>query len=119
MTDIEMLKTMKNLRWLARFMNLGWGIPFTKIRFCAESIFGLLPGGGDVINMMVGLFIVAKAHEMGASRQIIFKMLGNVAIDAGVGAVPIVGDIFDTLFMSNVRNIDLLAEFLKQKGYAV
>ena len=119
MTEAEIAKTLKSLRLLARFMNTGWGIPFTKIRFGAESIFGLLPGGGDLINMMVGLLIVIKAHEMGASRQVIIKMLGNVAVDAGVGAIPIFGDIFDTFFMSNVRNIDLLSEFMRQKGIQV
>ena len=119
MTEAEILKTMKTLRLVARFMDNGWGIPFTKLRFGADSVIGLLPGGGDLLTAMVSLFIVLKAHEKGASRQLILKMLGNVALDTGLGAIPIVGDIFDMLFMSNIKNMDLLAEFMKQKGFQV
>ncbi len=119
MTEAEIVKTMKSLRLLARFMDNGWGIPFTRFRFGADSVVGLLPGGGDVLTAAVSLFIVFKAYEMGASRSVILKMLGNVALDTGVGTIPVVGDIFDTLFMSNIKNMDLLAEFIRQKGIQV
>ena len=119
MTEAEIVKTMKTLRFVARFMDNGWGIPLTRLRFGADSIIGLLPGGGDLLTATVSLFIVWKAHEMGASRQLILKMLGNVALDTGLGSIPVVGDIFDMLFMSNIKNMDLLAEFMRKKGYAV
>ncbi len=119
MTEAEIVKTMKSLRLLARFMDNGWGIPFTRFRFGADSVIGLLPVGGDILTALSSLFIVLKAYEMGASRQVIFKMIGNVALDTGLGAIPIVGDIFDMLFMSNVKNMDILTEFMKQKGYQV
>ena len=119
MTEAEIIKTMQTLKWIARFMDNGWGIPFTKFRFGADSVIGLLPGGGDVATMVVSLYLVLKAHEMGASRQLIVKMLGNVALDTGLGAIPVVGDIFDMLFMSNIKNMDLLTEFIRQKGVQI
>jgi len=115
-TEAEIIKTMKTLKWIARFMDNGWGIPFTRLRFGADSLIGLVPGGGDLITMVVSLYLVLKAHEMGAPRPLIFKMLGNVALDTGLGTIPVVGDIFDMLFMSNIKNMDLLSEFIKQKG---
>jgi hypothetical protein len=39
-------------------------------------------------------------------------MLGNVAIDGVVGAVPLVGDVFDVMWRSNRRNMRLLQEWL-------
>ncbi len=119
MTDVEIFKTMRFLRWLARFMDNGWGIPFTRFRFGADALIGLLPGAGDLLSALAGLFIVLKAHEMGAPRHLIFKMLGNVALDTVLGSIPVVGDIFDTLFMSNIKNLDLLIEFLRQKGIQI
>ena len=119
MTEAEIVKTMKSLRLLARFMDNGWGIPFTRFRFGADSVIGLLPVGGDLLTALVSLFIVLKAYEMGASQQVIFKMLGNVALDTGLGSVPVVGDFFDMVFMSNIKNMDLLAEFMRQKGIQV
>jgi Domain of unknown function (DUF4112) len=112
MTNAETLKTLNRLKLLARFMDNGWAIPFTKIRFGADSVIGLLPVGGDLVGTAVSLYVVAKAYEMGAPRSLIVKMLANVAIDTGIGSVPVVGDVFDVLFKSNIRNTDLLHEFI-------
>jgi Domain of unknown function (DUF4112) len=64
----------------------------------------------------VSLYVVVKAHELGAPRHIILRMLGNVAIDTGLGSVPVLGDIFDIFFKSNIKNVDLLHDFLKKSG---
>jgi hypothetical protein len=39
-------------------------------------------------------------------------MLGNIAIDGVVGAVPILGDAFDLVWKSNRRNMHLLRRHL-------
>jgi hypothetical protein len=40
-------------------------------------------------------------------------MLGNVALDGVLGAVPLVGDVFDVLWRANRRNVRLLLEWLE------
>jgi Domain of unknown function (DUF4112) len=112
MTADETLKVLKRLKLLARFMDSGWGIPGTKIRFGADSVLGLLPIGGDVAGMLISLYVVVKAYEMGVPNSILLKMVGNIAIDTGVGSVPVLGDIFDVFFKSNIRNTDLLHDFI-------
>jgi len=119
MTDAEIVKTMKTLRWIARFMDNGWGIPFTKFRFGVDAFEGLFPIGGDVLMSAVSIYLVIKAWEMGAPRPLLGKMLLNVGIEAGLGALPVVGGILDVLFMANVKNMDLLADFIRQKGIAI
>jgi len=119
MTDEEILTSLRNLKRIARFMDNGWGIPFTRFRFGADSVIGLLPIGGDMLTMLVSLYLVIKAHEMGAPGRLLLRMLANVAIDTGLGSFPVLGDIFDTLFMSNVMNMDLLTDFIRQKGINV
>ena len=119
MTEAEILKTMQTLKWIARFMDNGWGIPFTRFRFGADVFQSVVPIGGDVATAAVSLYLVYKARQLGAPRNLLARMLVNVGVEAGVGAVPVVGGILDVLFMANVKNMDLLTEFLKQKGVAV
>jgi Domain of unknown function (DUF4112) len=116
MTANETLKILNRLKLLSRFMDSGWSIPFTKIRFGADSVLGLIPGGGDLVAMLISLYVVVKAYELGAPNHILLRMVGNVAIDTGLGSVPVLGDIFDVFFKSNIKNVDLLHEFLTKIG---
>jgi len=59
------------------------------------------------------------AYRLGAPRNLLGRMVANVAVEAGLGLIPVVGGILDVLFMANVKNMDLLTEFLRQKGMAV
>jgi hypothetical protein len=43
-------------------------------------------------------------------------MLVNVGVDAVVGAVPLVGDVFDAAWRANRRNILLLREHLSKSN---
>ncbi len=115
-TADDTLNVLKRLKLLARFMDNGWGIPFTNIRFGADSVLGLVPGAGDIAAMLISLYVVVKAYELGAPNHILLRMVGNVAIDTGLGAVPLFGDIFDLFFKSNVKNLDLLHDFLRKTG---
>jgi hypothetical protein len=42
-------------------------------------------------------------------------MLGNVALDGVVGAVPLIGDAFDVMFRANVRNVKLLRRWMEKQ----
>jgi len=119
MNDAEMIATLTRLKLIARFMDNGWGIPFTRFRFGADAFTSVIPVGGDVLMTAASLYLVIKAWEMGAPRPLLARMLGNVAVEAGIGAVPVIGGLLDVLFMANVKNMDLLTEFLRQKGVAV
>ncbi len=116
MTTDDTLKVLKRLKLLARFMDSGWVIPGTKVRFGADAVLGLLPVGGDVVATLVSLYVVVKAREMGVPNAVLAKMLANIAIDTGVGSVPVLGDIFDVFFKANIRNTDLLHDFIMKNG---
>ncbi len=116
MTNAETLKILNRLKLLSRFMDAGWGIPGTKVRFGADSVLGLVPGAGDLAGMLISLYVVVKAYELGAPNHILLRMVGNIAIDTGLGSVPVLGDIFDVFFKSNIKNVDLLHDFLRKSG---
>ncbi len=101
---------------LATLLDTRFAIPFTKIRFGADSLIGLAPGVGDAITAALALYIVYEAHRLGAPKTVLARMLGNVAIDGMVGIVPVAGDVFDVMFRANRRNVRILREHLDRAG---
>jgi hypothetical protein len=52
--------------------------------------------------------IVLQAHHMRLPRVVQARMLGNIAIDLLVGAIPFLGDVADFFWKANTRNLALL-----------
>jgi hypothetical protein len=102
---------------LATLLDTAFLIPGTNIRFGLDALIGLVPGIGDAVTTAMSLFIVHEAHQLGAPAHTIARMLGNVAIDGVVGAVPLVGDAFDVMWRSNRRNMRLLREWLDKEEF--
>lgn len=111
-------RRLARLKRLARLMDTALRIPGTGIRFGADSALGLIPGAGDVIGLGVSLFALSEAVRLGAPARLITRMIGNIAIDTGLGAIPVAGDIFDLLFKSNTRNLKLLLEHFERERQA-
>ncbi|HET7506709.1 MAG TPA: DUF4112 domain-containing protein, partial [Kofleriaceae bacterium] len=60
--------------------------------YLVDPLIGLvLPGAGDLIGSLLGLYIVGIAVRRRISPIVIARMLLNLAIDAGIGFVPIAG----------------------------
>ena len=118
MNSTDHTKTLARLQRLARLMDTAWRIPFTRIRFGADSVIGLVPGAGDVIGLGISAYSLLLAHRLGAPRSLLFRMLMNSAVDAGLGTVPLLGDIFDLFFKSNTKNLKLLTDFLEKNHRA-
>jgi hypothetical protein len=111
---IDRAASIVRIKQIVRVMDFALRIPGTKIRFGADSIIGLVPGAGDLVTMGVSLYVLAEAHRLGAPKNILVKMAGNIALDTGVGTLPIVGDVFDMFFKSNSKNVKLLLEHFEK-----
>jgi hypothetical protein len=68
----------------------------------------VFPGLGDVAGSMLGLYTVALAVRRKLSAVVIARMLLNLAFDALLGIVPLLGDIVDLAFKANTKNLELL-----------
>ena len=112
MTERERLS---RLRRIARLLDAQFGIPGTSWRFGADSLLGLVPGLGDSATALVSLYILIEAHRLGVRPATLARMGWNVALDLGLGAVPLLGDLFDFFWKSNLRNIDLLERDLARR----
>jgi uncharacterized protein DUF4112 len=99
---------------LAQLMDGAFVVPGTDIRFGLDALIGLVPGIGDAVTTLISLFIVNEARALGAPRLLIARMVANVAVDGLVGAVPLVGDVFDVAFRANRRNLALLRDHLER-----
>jgi hypothetical protein len=99
---------------LASLLDTAFVLPGTSVRFGFDALIGLFPAIGDLITAALSLFIVHEAYQLGAPSHVIARMLGNVALDGVLGAVPLVGDAFDVLWRANRRNMRLLREWLER-----
>ena len=95
----------------AYWLDAGIGIPGTSLRFGLDPILGLIPGG-DAAGAVLAGWILVEAIRTGASRATLLRIVGNVALDAGLGALPFIGDIFDFAWKANLRNVALLERHL-------
>ena len=108
---IPQSKAVGRARELARVLDSAITIPGTRIRLGLDAIIGLLPAGGDAIGAALSSIIVMSALRQGVPRPVIWQMVGNVVIDTLIGAVPLLGDLFDVAWKANSRNADLLARY--------
>ena len=106
---------------LADFLDTRYRIPGTNIRFGADFIIGLVPYAGDVVTFGISSVLVLAMARQGVSGIVLAKMIGNILLDASVGTIPILGDLFDLGYKANRRNLKLLQEHYeegKHKGSA-
>jgi hypothetical protein len=99
------------LQRLARALDAAVRVPGTNVRIGLDAVLGLIPGAGDVAGGLLSTFIILHAARLGAPGSVLARMVMNVAIDSLVGAVPILGDLFDVGWKSNMRNVQLLERF--------
>ena len=102
----------RNLERVAWLMDRALTIPGTKISIGLDALLGLLPVGGDAVTGLVqaGLVLIALRHYK-VPRSIAARMMANVLLDVAIGAIPILGDLFDVGFKANTRNIKLLEPY--------
>jgi hypothetical protein len=84
-------------------------IPGTRIGIGLDGIVGaFLPGAGDAITGVGAVALLVLALRQGVPTLIIARMVLNIAVDALLGTVPVVGDLFDFAWKANRKNLELV-----------
>ncbi len=91
--DIERART------IAKVMDRGYVDPILGF---------VVPGFGDILSAVFGLYVVAIAVRAKVPAVSISRMIINLGVDATVGAIPLLGDLFDIAFKSHSRNLAIL-----------
>jgi hypothetical protein len=105
-------------RFLAELLDQRFTIPGTSIRFGLDPVLGLIPGIGDAIANLAGSAILLIAAQYRLPKVVLLRMGLNIAFNALIGAIPIVGDIFSIWFRSNVKNAQLLERYVSAERQA-
>ena len=107
-SDESLPRDLRTLRRFAHLMDAAVAIPGTRRRVGLDAAIGVIPGVGDAVGALMGTWIVFGAMRHRVPVPKIARMIVNILLDLGIGAIPIVGDIFDVLFSENLSNVDIL-----------
>lgn len=97
-----------DLEWLSRVMDTWFEVPGLGFRFGLNTLLDLVPGIGDAVTSLVAFGIVLGAVRRGIPRVTMVRMALNVGIYAVLGIVPFLGDVADTWWKPNMRNMALM-----------
>jgi hypothetical protein len=106
-------RPIERLRRLAYLLDDRFRIPGTSYRIGLDGLIGLVPGVGDAVTTLLALYIVLEARRLGLPVIKLGRMGLNVGVDAVLGAVPLLGDLFDVAWKANRRNLALLLDHLE------
>lgn len=101
------------LKWVERIsylMDEKFRLPGTNYRFGLDPVLNLIPILGDLSGFAVSGALVLVMARHGASGKVLTLMIINIVVDAVIGAIPILGWLFDFGYKANTRNISLLKE---------
>jgi hypothetical protein len=89
---------------------------FVGVKFGLDAIVGLVPVVGDTLTALAGLYPiwVARRHNLGKTVQA--RMALNVVADWAAGSIPLVGDLIDVTYKSNLKNLKLLERAAERRG---
>ena len=82
-------------------------VPGTPIRVGLDPVIGLIPVVGDAVSAVMGMWVIGEAARFGVPRLVLGRMAVNLVVDLAIGAIPLLGDIFDFAFRSNSANLEL------------
>ena len=87
-------------------------IPIGRWSIGLDPLLGLVPGIGDLVGALISMVIVMRAVQAGIPRIAVARMIANIAIDTLIGAIPLVGDMFDFVYKSNLKNLRIYEQTL-------
>ncbi len=105
-------REVERARMLTRVLDDAVRVPGTDFRIGLDPVIGLIPGAGDLVTGVMSAYLLVVARRVGAPTALLFRMLANLGIDAIVGAVPLLGDLFDAGYKANRRNMRLIEAHL-------
>ncbi|UOQ77496.1 DUF4112 domain-containing protein [Hymenobacter sp. 5516J-16] len=108
------------LRWVERISYLldsQFRVPGTTWRFGLDPIMGLIPVVGGLPSLAISGVLILTMMRHGASGSLVIRMALNVLLDTVIGAIPVLGNIFDFAYKANDRNVRLLRAHYAEGRY--
>jgi hypothetical protein len=106
-------KPLRIAKALSVLMDSAIRIPFVNKTIGLDGVLGAFPIAGDILTFGVALYGLGVALHYKVPNAILARMVGNIMVDLLVGAIPLLGDVFDVFFKANRRNYALLMDYLE------
>lgn len=85
-------------------------------RIGIDGLIGLVPGVGDMLGGFLSTLILYQAYRSNIPKMVLARMVINILIDTSIGAIPIIGDLFDFWWKANMRNARLIDRYQQEPG---
>lgn len=105
---------LKALRGLARALDSKFEV--MGVRFGADALVGLVPVIGDTVTLIAGSAALLTSVRLKLPWHVHARVAFNLITDAGLGAIPIAGDVFDLFFRSHKRNFELVEKHVLKRA---
>jgi uncharacterized protein DUF4112 len=106
------------LRRISELLDSAFIVPGTNYRIGLDPIIGLIPMVGDLASPLFTIGLISQAYDLGIPKVVQLRMIVNAAIDALVGAIPFLGDLFDFGWKANQWNLALLERHAYEERHA-
>jgi hypothetical protein len=113
------VRSRERIARIANLLDTAFVIPGTNIRIGLDPLIGLLPVAGDTVTTLLSCYIVFESHRAGLPKSALVRMAANIAIDAVISAVPVLGDIGDVFWRANRRNLAIFDDYLARRRSGV
>ena len=105
-----MHKHIKTARTITYWLEGKYKIGYFKFGF--DALLGIIPGIGDVVPALLSGYLIWIAYRIKLPQEKVSKMIANIILDFIIGSIPLVGDLTDFMFKSNIKNLAILEEHI-------
>ncbi len=102
----------KNAERLARLMDSEFKI--FNLRFGLDPLIGLVPGIGDTVSLVLGMYLIWIGAVYQIPSHALIRMIINLVFDFLIGAIPVLGDVSDFFYKSNLSNLKILKQYTQR-----
>jgi hypothetical protein len=104
------------IKLISRLLDTVFLVPGTRIRFGLEPIIGLIPVLGDQVTSLVSAALLYRSVQHRLPKIALVRMALNIFINAVIGMIPVIGDIFVLWYKPNIRNYRILQRYAGQSS---
>jgi hypothetical protein len=102
-------RDISDVRRLARELDSKFEV--LGIRVGWDGVLGLFPGIGDLVTNAMSFYILFRAADLGCPPSVLLRMGFNIFVDNLFDAIPILGNVFDVFYRSNLKNLALIERY--------
>jgi hypothetical protein len=104
---------LERAQMVADLLDTAFELPVVGTKVGLDNVTGLIPGYGDALASIFSFYILYEATRAGVPKTTLFRMLGNILVDTGIGLLPFFGGVADIVFKSNRKNVELFEKHLE------